>query len=160
MSGMRRVVIIVLAFTSIAVATVVLATSAMTGDFVGARACGKCHPSAYQAWKSAPHSRAHAALPKEKIKDPRCMRCHGNGDADRGAVQCESCHGSGRYYAKRNVMKDTELSRIVGLEDVTEEVCRRCHTDAAPNVQTFNQERMWGHISHGREAKAPASPEK
>ena len=160
MSGMRRVAIIALALASIAVASVVLASSAMTGDFVGARACGKCHPSAYQAWKNSPHSRAHAALPKENVKDPRCMRCHGNGDADRGAVQCESCHGSGRYYARRNVMRDTELSRIVGLEDVTEEVCRRCHTDAAPNVQTFNQERMWGHISHGREAKAPASPEK
>jgi excinuclease UvrABC ATPase subunit len=132
----------------------------MNAEFVGARACGKCHPSAYQAWKSSPHSRAHAALPKENVKDPRCMRCHGDGDADLGAVQCESCHGAGRYYARRNVMRDTELSRIVGLIDVTEEVCRRCHTDAAPNVQTFDQERMWGHISHGREAKAPENPSK
>lgn len=157
---MRRVVIIVVALTSIVVASVVLATSAMTGDFVGARACGKCHPSAYKAWKSSPHSRAHAALPKGNLKDPRCTRCHGSRDPDRGAVQCEACHGAGRYYAKRNVMKDTELSRIVGLIDVTEEVCRRCHTDAAPNVQTFDQERMWGHISHGREAKASETPEK
>jgi hypothetical protein len=151
LSGMRRVLVILAALASIAIASVVLATSAMTAEFVGARACGKCHPSAYKAWKSSPHSRAHAALPKEFINDPRCMRCHGDGDADRGAVQCESCHGAGRYYAKRNVMKDSELSRIVGLEDVTEEVCRRCHTDAAPNVQPFDQERMWGHISHGRE---------
>lgn len=159
MLGMRRIVFIVVALMSIVVASV-LATSAMTVEFVGARACGKCHPAAYQVWKSSPHSRAHAALPKENIKDPRCMRCHGSGDPDRGAVQCEYCHGAGKYYAKRNVMKDTELSRIVGLVDVTEKVCRRCHTDAAPNVQTFDQERMWGHISHGREAKAPETLKK
>lgn len=153
MSGMRRVVLMVVALTFLAVAAVVLAGSAMTAEFVGARACAKCHPSAFEAWKKSPHSRAHAALPKQNIKDPRCMRCHGDGDADRGAVQCESCHGAGRYYAKRHVMKDKELSRIVGLEDVTDEVCRRCHTDGAPSVQQFDRERMWGHISHGREPK-------
>ena len=154
MSDMRRVLVIAAIGVLVVAASVVLANSAMTAEFVGARACGKCHPSAYKAWKSSPHSRAHAALPKENLKDPRCMRCHGSGDPDRGAVQCESCHGAGRYYAKRNVMKDAGLSRIVGLVDVTEDVCRRCHTDAAPNVQTFDQERMWGHISHGHEAKA------
>lgn len=156
---MRRILFIVVA-GSLAVASVVLATSAMTAEFVGARACGECHPSAYRAWKNSPHARAHAALPKENLKDPRCMRCHGSGDSGLGAVQCESCHGAGRYYARRNVMKDTELSRIVGLIDVTEEVCRRCHTDAAPNVQTFEWRRMWGHISHGREAKAAETPAK
>jgi hypothetical protein len=148
-SGMRRVVFIVLALTSIA--AVVLAASALNKEFVGARACGKCHPSALAVWKESPHSRAHAALPKQNLNDPRCMRCHGDGDDEVGAVQCESCHGAGRYYAKRHVMKDNELSRIVGLEEVTEEVCRRCHTEGAPSVQPFDQKRMWGHISHGRE---------
>jgi hypothetical protein len=156
---MRRVGFIV-AVSALAVASAVLATSAMTAEFVGARACAECHPAAYRVWKSSPHAGAHAALPKENSKDPRCMRCHGGGDADLGGVQCESCHGAGRYYARRNVMKDTELSRIVGLIDVTEEVCRRCHTDAAPNVQTFGWERMWGHISHGREAKVSETPDK
>lgn len=151
MSGMRRVVLIVVALVSIA--AVVLAASALNREFVGARACGKCHPTAFEVWKKSPHSRAHAALPKQNTKDPRCMRCHGDGDADRGAVQCESCHGAGRYYAKRHVMKDRELSRIVGLENVTDEVCRRCHTEGAPSVQQFDRERMWGHISHGREPR-------
>ena len=160
MSGMRRVLVIAAIGVLVVAASVVLANSAMTAEFVGARACGKCHPSAYQVWKSSPHLRAHSALPKENLKDPRCMRCHGSGDLDRGAVQCESCHGAGRYYTKRNVMKDAELSRIVGLIDVTEDVCRRCHTDAAPNVQTFDQERMWGYISHGREPKVSETPEK
>ena len=156
---MRRVMLIIAALTS--TGAVVLAASAMNKEFVGARACGKCHPSALAAWKKSPHSGANAALPKQNVNDPRCMRCHGDGDADLGAVQCESCHGAGRYYAKRHVMKDKELSRIVGLIDVTEEVCRRCHTDGAPNVQPFDQERMWGHISHGREPKeAPETPEK
>jgi hypothetical protein len=157
---MRRVLVIAAAGVLAAAASVVLATTAMNAEFVGARACGKCHPSAYQAWAKSPHSRAHSALPKENAEDPRCMRCHGSGEAEVGAVQCESCHGAGRYYARRNVMKDNELSRIVGLIDVAEEVCRRCHTDAAPNVQPFEWERMWGHISHGREAKVSEKPEK
>jgi hypothetical protein len=70
-----------------------------------------------------------------------------------GGVQCESCHGSGIYYAKRYVMKDRELARIVGLVDVAAKTCQRCHTESTPSIQAFDFRRLWEVIAHGQDEK-------
>ncbi|RME20017.1 MAG: hypothetical protein D6806_17220, partial [Deltaproteobacteria bacterium] len=87
-------------------------------SFVGAKKCGQCHGSQYEKWKEGPHSKANAQLPPQNRKDPRCIRCHGADDPLKGGVQCESCHGPGKIYARRYVMRDETLSRLVGLEEV------------------------------------------
>jgi hypothetical protein len=50
-------------------------------------------------------------------------------------------------------MKDAELSRLVGLVEVEEAVCRRCHTDSTPSVRAYEHARMWQAIQHGDEPK-------
>ncbi len=122
-----------------------------TSEFVGASRCLTCHPTAHKGWQGSPHARAHLALSGKQAADPRCTQCHGTQDRNLGGVQCESCHGSGRYYAQRHVMKDAVLSRIVGLRDVGEEACRGCHTATAPTVRAFDFGRLWRAIEHGRE---------
>ena len=123
------------------IATVVLATG-RSSSFVGAERCGKCHRAALEVWKQSFHARAFAALPDKNKQDPRCLQCHGDGNLKRGGVQCESCHGSGKHYAESYVMKDPELSRIVGLVDVTKDTCQRCHTSTTPSIRPFESEKM------------------
>jgi hypothetical protein len=129
-------------------ASAVLATG-VADQFVGAKRCGECHQAALDAWKASAHARAHDALPKKHVKDPRCTQCHGAGESWTSGVQCESCHGAGRHYSERYVMKDPELSRIVGLTDADEKTCRRCHTEASPSIRPYEHASMWQAISHG-----------
>lgn len=132
----------------LAAGSVVLATGA-AGQFVGAGRCGECHRAALEAWQRSVHARAHEGLPSEHTNDPRCVQCHGTSDTGRAGVQCESCHGAGKHYSARYVMKDPRLSRIVGLEDVGEKTCRRCHTESSPSIQPFDYDAMWKLIEHG-----------
>ncbi|HSA24778.1 MAG TPA: multiheme c-type cytochrome, partial [Myxococcota bacterium] len=127
----RRLGIAVVLGSGLAVLAGVGLAAVDTSEFVGAGRCLQCHPTAHKAWQGSPHARAHLALSGKQVADPRCTQCHGTAERDLAGVQCESCHGPGRYYAQRHVMKDAVLSRIVGLRDVTEEACRGCHTDAA-----------------------------
>lgn len=52
-------------------------------------------------------------------------------------VQCESCHGAGRMYSPRYVMKDKELAKLLGLLPITEDQCAPCHTKDSPSVREF-----------------------
>ena len=65
-------------------------------------------------------------------------------------VQCESCHGAGRYYQAKFVMKDKELSTIVGLKAPVEALCKRCHTEGAPSISPFQFEAHWSRIDHSK----------
>jgi len=124
-------------------------------DYLGAATCKKCHPTAFQVWEKSAHQRAHVALPEDRRNDTRCIQCHGSSANLNGGVQCESCHGTGKHYAKRYVMKDKELARIVGLVDVTEKTCRRCHTGSTPSIQPFEWKRLWLLVFHGLEKAKP-----
>jgi len=128
--------------------SVVLATG-VAGQFEGSARCGECHRAALEAWQTSIHARAQQALPSEHAADPRCVQCHGSSETGRAGVQCESCHGAGKHYSARYVMKDSRLSRIVGLEDVGEKTCRRCHTGSSPSIQPFDYDAMWKLIEHG-----------
>ena len=141
-----------------AAAAAVLAAASAPAEFVGANRCRECHPAAYQAWAHSVHARAHAGLPKEHVSDPRCTQCHGSGEDGVGSVQCESCHGAGQTYARTYVMKDAELSRLVGLAEATEETCRRCHTLTTPAIRPYEHGRRWAEIRHGPEVQEPKVP--
>jgi hypothetical protein len=142
----RRVILVVL---SVACVTVFAASSTTTAaqvaehDYVGAERCKSCHAAEFAAWESSPHARALQTLTPAEQKNPRCLSCHTMVPEDvqvaLTGVQCESCHGPGRYYSPAWVMRDPELSRqlkLIAKVDAT--VCARCHTDSSPAVGGFD----------------------
>ena len=77
----------------------------------------------------------------------------------KGGVQCESCHGPGKIYANRYVMRDKVLSRLVGLEKASLSKCASCHTAAGPRLKAFRPEHAWKSIAHS-DGNAPEKVEK
>jgi hypothetical protein len=127
----------------LAVAPTPPAPAASAGPaYVGAAACGVCHPAQMLQWKASKHAGALAALQRKRQElNPECLRCHvtGYGDsggyrfraapgADLGNVQCEACHGFGREHRGKGKIRGK----------VPEAICRRCHS--AENSPTFAYE--------------------
>jgi hypothetical protein len=135
---------------------------ASADDYVGAEVCGTCHEAEYAQWKSTPHARALSDLTRPQQQDRVCRSCHTmqplDDDPIYGGVQCESCHGPGRLYAPRNVMKDEELSKLLGLEAVTEKTCRACHESDGPQVLPFVYAEKLELVVHRPKAPAKAEP--
>jgi hypothetical protein len=134
---------------------------------VGAQRCGQCHSYAYKTWLAGPHAKAHLSLSAEQRADSRCSTCHGSAagteqPAKQGSehalvgVQCESCHGPGKYYQADYVMRDRELSRAVGLVEQQPAQCQLCHTAGAPSVAEFNFKALWAKIDHSKAAEERA----
>ncbi|MBI5070509.1 MAG: hypothetical protein HZB56_19950 [Deltaproteobacteria bacterium] len=130
-------------------------------DPLGAETCKACHPAAYEIWKESAHARALAALPERSRGDARCTVCHApEGQKGQGGVTCESCHGNGQLYARRYVMRDRELARALGLQDVGEKSCLRCHDESTPSLGKWDHARKLPLIQHGeaeREARRAAA---
>jgi len=124
----------------IAALTLVISAAAFGADFMGPESCKACHPAAYDAWKQSKHARAAESLSATQRKDPRCMSCHTPDVQDEHVtgVSCETCHGGGQYYSARYVMKDSELARLVGLQDPSERTCLACHDASSPSLKPFN----------------------
>lgn len=95
-------------------------------DSFGSKNCSQCHKKAYDIWVNTKHYKADDSLTEEQKNDPKCNTCHKPSINDKG-VSCEDCHGNGKYYAKDYVMKDKELSKILGLKKVKPETCKKCH---------------------------------
>jgi len=125
------------------------------GEKVGAETCKACHPAAYEAWRASPHARARETLPERSRSDKRCLSCHAP-DLEEGVVgvSCEACHGPGRLYAARYVMRDAELAHAVGLADPGEKTCAGCHTDSTPSLVRFEYGRKLPLIRHWEDAPA------
>jgi hypothetical protein len=123
-----------------------------THDYVGAESCRGCHAGAYKTWANGPHARAFSRLSEADKKDRRCLECHtmvpGEGDPMLAGIQCESCHGPGRFYAKKYVMQDHELRESLFFQKVTEETCKRCHTDKSPSIRGFDLKLKLERIRH------------
>lgn len=130
------------------------------GDKVGPETCKACHLAAYETWLASPHARAREALPERSRNEPRCLSCHAP-DAEDGlaGVSCEACHGGGRAYSPRYVMRDPELARAVGLLDPGEKTCAACHTDSTPSLVRFEYERKLPLIQHWPDRPAPKAPQ-
>jgi hypothetical protein len=131
------------------------------GQHVGPETCKACHPAAYEVWRVGPHARALEALPVQHRKDPRCLSCH-SPDAEDGlaAVTCEACHGPGRVYAAPYVMRDPELSRLVGLVDPGEKSCVACHGDSTPSLVKFEYLKKLPVIDHWTRERAARAAER
>lgn len=109
-------------------------------EFVGAKACGKCHKKDKEGrqlgiWEESKHAEAYKTLGTPKAKeaaqkvgvsgDPQksesCLVCHttGFGADDRhdrkfdmkDGVQCESCHGAGGEYKSKKTMQKISEER-------------------------------------------------
>lgn len=133
---------------------------AAAGDLVGPETCKACHPAAYAAWHEGPHARALESLPERSRADRRCLSCHAPAaEAGLAGVGCEDCHGPGRFYAARYVMRDAELARALGLVVPGEKGCLACHTESTPSLQRFDFERKVKLIRHAEpRAAAGATP--
>jgi hypothetical protein len=134
--------------------------SAAVDDFVGSKKCGSCHPAELQAWRSGPHAGAGRSIAAASTS--ACLSCHTTGAAPVGrvaerAVGCEACHGPGRGYSPRDVMKDPPLSRALGLVDLRaagerERVCKSCHRGAT-KLRPPSLEAGWKRFGHGRRVR-------
>lgn len=134
--------------------------AAWAADFVGSETCQGCHPEAYQTWLLSKHAHAKASLTPQQSKDARCLSCHSPNDREGVAsVGCETCHGAGQFYSPEYVMKDPELSRLVGLVDPTEKMCRTCHDASSPSLRPFNFEEALKAIDHWSVERTRRAPE-
>jgi hypothetical protein len=135
---------------------IVLPSGAAASDKVGAETCKACHAAAYDAWRASPHARARETLPERSRNDKRCLSCHAP-DVEDGlaGVSCEACHGAGRLYAARYVMRDAELARAVGLVEVGERTCAGCHTESTPSLVRFEYGRKLPLIKHWEDPPPP-----
>lgn len=138
--------------------------------YVGVRKCAGCHKkitlgNQRAVWQRGPHyaamktleSPVSIALAKKlgiagpPSEAPQCLSCHVTAfgipaegfayELDKSdGVQCESCHGPGRDYRKKNIMSDPELAAEKGLWDSNDPaICTRCHNSKSP---TFDPKRF------------------
>ncbi len=130
---------------------------AQSASYIGAERCKSCHEFEFMVWSSGPHARAHLSLSEAQLGDPKCNTCHtitaGPAEVSLTGIQCERCHGPGKYYHPSYVMKDKELARAVGLIDPQPVHCMQCHTDGAPSIKPFDFASMWAKIDHGSAAR-------
>lgn len=130
-------------------------------DYVGFKRCGTCHKkdamgNQVAAWQESKHAKAYETLASEQaleyakkagISDPQtaddCLKCHvtafgvpesrlGRRFDPKDGVQCEACHGPGKDYRKKKIMKDRDKAVAKGLILQSEEVCTTCHNDESP----------------------------
>jgi hypothetical protein len=131
------------------------APPATGAPMVGAERCQSCHPQAYKVWSQSAHARALDTLGEQQRKQTRCTLCHTMSpeqvEAQLANVQCESCHGGGKYYVPSYVMKDKVLAHAVGLIDPGEATCKRCHDQNAPSLEPFDYKKAWARIAHGKD---------
>jgi nitrate/TMAO reductase-like tetraheme cytochrome c subunit len=127
-------------------------------EMIGADRCGTCHEAEYQDWRRSGHALAFARLSKVQQRDATCRSCHtmvpASDEPLYAGVQCESCHGAGRMYSPRHVMKDKELSKLLGLAAVTEETCAPCHSKDTPSVREWSFAEKVELVKHKKPAEA------
>ena len=147
--------------------------------YVGAIECGKCHRGpemdyAYSKWGLSRHAQAYTTLSTEEAKElalkegvtenpqtaEECLLCHTTGagepagrfletfDSAQG-VQCESCHGPGSEYMSQAVMLDPVASSHSGLQEVSRETCKTCHTENI-HGKSVDLDLGWKNIEHVR----------
>jgi hypothetical protein len=120
-----------------------------------------CHKKAeegeqFAKWEASGHAKAFATLatPEAKeaaaklgIDDPqksgKCLSCHSTAYNFTETVQsteipveegvsCESCHGPGKNYKKKEVMKDRQQCIANGMIYPAKDSCTLCHNEKSP----------------------------
>jgi len=156
-------------------------TQLSTHSFVGARKCLTCHNTAksgyqYKIWKESRHAQAYQTLATDKAKeygkargvdDPQkadaCLKCHVTGYTAPASlktekysiedgVSCESCHGAGGDYWKKETMTAIRQKKLdgktVGLTIPDEALCRTCHNPESPGYKEFTFSEYHAKIVH------------
>ena len=138
------------------------AAAAAEHEYIGVEKCGTCHEKALYGdqvakWRDSAHAKAYTSLASDKALEyaktkgiegspqqaKECLECHVTSHGVAPAlikydlepadgVQCESCHGAGADYRKREIMSDLEQAKAKGLVPQTEAVCTDCHNDRSP----------------------------
>jgi formate-dependent nitrite reductase cytochrome c552 subunit len=150
--------------------------------YVGPGKCKMCHNTEksgfqYKKWAESKHAEAYKMLAspaakeagkKVGVEDPqkseKCLKCHVSGYAadaslktekynPEDGVTCESCHGAGGDYWKKQVMEDVKNKKVdpatVGLNlAIDEKLCKGCHNPESPSYKEFNFEEMHKNIAH------------
>ena len=121
-------------------------------ELVGAERCRACHEKQYDIWSKGPLARAMDRLSERERKDPRCIQCHTMApdvpDPALVGIQCETCHGPGKWYSKDHVMRDRELRAALRFAVPDEKTCERCHTANTPAVRPFSYAEKLERIRH------------
>lgn len=136
-------------------------------NLVGVKMCGICHKKEESGnqlakWQESRHAKAFESLgtPEAKaagaklgVADPqtsgKCLKCHSTAYHFTEQVQtekikpedgvtCESCHGPGKNYMKKNLMEDRQAAVAAGLIHPPSQSCQLCHNDQNP---TWNPEK-------------------
>lgn len=130
--------------------------------YIGSKKCAMCHKKPEEGeqlkkWQESDHSKAFEKLgtPEAKeagkkvgVDDPqksgKCLKCHSTAYNFTETVQteeipveegvsCESCHGPGKNYKKKETMKDRKLAIENGMiHPALEKSCTKCHNDTSP----------------------------
>ena len=128
--------------------------------YVGVKSCKMCHKKPeegeqFAKWSDSKHSKAFELLgtPEAKeagkkvgVDDPqksgKCLKCHSTAynfteavatteiPVEEG-VSCESCHGPGKNYKKKEIMKDKKQAVAGGLIEDAKVSCKECHNEKA-----------------------------
>lgn len=130
--------------------------------FIKLKTCVICHKkddtgNQYGKWQEMKHSKAFETLGTDQakeaaaklgIEDPqssgKCLRCHStayNFTEERQTeevtmeegVSCQSCHGPGADYKKKEIMQDHDASVAAGMVfPAKEKSCTLCHNEENP----------------------------
>lgn len=148
-------------------------------EFAGVKKCSICHKkeetgNQYGQWLETKHAKAFERLASPEAKaagaergiadpqtSPKCLKCHSTAyyfseeqvstaiTVEEG-VSCESCHGPGKDYMSKTVMKDHDQAVAKGMVVPTEETCLKCHNQESPTFKPFNFEERWHEIMHSK----------
>lgn len=118
-------------------------------DLIGSERCKICHKEEYEKFAKTKHKDTSKSLSDQDKKNPECLTCHSMDKEGRFMeIGCEACHGGGKYYSEGYIMKDKELSRLIGLKRPNEETCKRCHNDDTPKINRMNIKQGLKEIEH------------
>ncbi|MBI2441414.1 MAG: cytochrome C554 [Lentisphaerae bacterium] len=131
-------------------------------NYVGPRMCGACHKkddtgNQFKLWQESQHAKAFERLATPEAKEAgkkvgvdnpqtsgKCLKCHATAYnftesaatqkiKPEDGVTCESCHGPGKNYLKKDVMENREQAVAGGLIYPASKNCERCHNSEAPS---------------------------
>ncbi len=130
----------------------------------------------YTAWQKGPHAKAYQTLKSDAaqkiaaekgISGPaneaaECLRCHVTAYGkpasafaaapikNEEGVSCESCHGPGSDYRKKNVMANHAAAVAAGMWEPGKnaEVCAACHNPESPTHEAFDHAARVKEIAH------------
>lgn len=102
-------------------------------EYASSAQCGHCHKAIYENWKKTQHSHAYQTLVDVKrTADPACISCHTSGfGTQKGFVTIEKTPGLANVNCQdcHPVDFTSHARKPAKLPPVTEETCRKCHTD-------------------------------